>query len=157
MCRPHPTHRPDADAPARIGVSERYLPLLEQTATALLAERCRELYEGVEDGHATRHVADLLTGRVVEVIDARREIVGAAGEDEGYLSIPTLRLVGPRAVHREHHRLTGEWERGGDDVRALANHTELLADLGDFLITTPGAWPTDAPPPPQPLPDDGGA
>jgi hypothetical protein len=135
----------------RIEINERYVPLLEATATALVSERSREVTEGVNDGAAPRHVADILIERLMEAIDARREVVAAAREDEGYLSIRTLRLVGPRAVHGEHQRLTGEWERGGDDVRALANYTELLADLGDFLMTTPGAWPTDAAFPPATL------
>jgi hypothetical protein len=135
----------------RVGINERYVPLLEASATALVGERSREVTSGVDNGAAPRHVSDLLIGRLLEAIDARAEIVAAAKEDEGYLSIRTLRLVGPHAVHGEHRRLTSEWEQGGEDVRALAHDTELLADLGDFLMTTPGAWPTDAAFPPATL------
>lgn len=123
------------DGTARlIDVNEQHMPLLEQTAVTLLAERCHELHEGVDDGRVTRHVADLLIGRLREAIDARAEIIAAAGEDLGYLSIPTLRLVGERAIERERERLAEEWECGGEDLRGLSNDTDRLAELDDLLV-----------------------
>lgn len=135
MDAPQTTPPPGGKTPP-IPVSERYLPLLAKTATALLAGRCRELYEGVADERATRHVADLLTDRLVQAIDARREIVGQCDlEDDHALHLDTLLFVGEPAVAREQERLRGEWESGSDDVRALADYTEVLADLSDFIAT----------------------
>jgi hypothetical protein len=132
----HPSQRRGDDASAPVDVNERFLPLLAQTVTAMVGERGREVDEGIDGGHAPRHVADLLIDRLVQAIDARREVLGQLDlEDDHALTLDTLLLVGAQAVAREHERLRGEWENGSDDLRALANHTELLSDLSDCIAT----------------------